>query len=59
MKGLAWKSVQIPMMMPKPDLVELTGHHDPPRKRARRELERPLPTPRPDRDASVGVRVPR
>jgi glutathione S-transferase len=24
-KGLAWKSVAIPMMMPKPDLVELTG----------------------------------
>jgi glutathione S-transferase len=25
LKGLAWKSVIIPMMMPKPDLVELTG----------------------------------
>jgi glutathione S-transferase len=25
LKRLAWKSVQIPMMMPKPDLVELTG----------------------------------
>lgn len=25
MKGLAWRSVTIPMMMPKPDLVELTG----------------------------------
>jgi glutathione S-transferase len=25
LKGLAWKSVAIPMMMPKPDLVELTG----------------------------------
>jgi glutathione S-transferase len=25
LKGLAWTSVEIPMMMPKPDLVELTG----------------------------------
>ena len=25
LKGLTWKSVIIPMMMPKPDLVELTG----------------------------------
>jgi glutathione S-transferase len=25
LKGLAWRSVTIPMMMPKPDLVELTG----------------------------------
>jgi glutathione S-transferase len=25
LKGLAWRSVIIPMMMPKPDLVELTG----------------------------------
>jgi glutathione S-transferase len=25
LKGLSWKSVIIPMMMPKPDLVELTG----------------------------------
>jgi glutathione S-transferase len=25
LKGLTWKSVVIPMMMPKPDLVELTG----------------------------------
>ena len=25
LKGLAWQSVTIPMMMPKPDLVELTG----------------------------------
>jgi glutathione S-transferase len=24
-KGLEWRSVEIPMMMPKPDLVELTG----------------------------------
>ena len=24
-KGLAWKSVQIPMVMPKPDLTCLTG----------------------------------
>ena len=24
-KGLAWKSVTIPMMMPKPDLLALTG----------------------------------
>lgn len=25
LKGLAWRSVEIPMMLPKPDLVELTG----------------------------------
>jgi len=25
LKGLAWRSVQIPMVMPKPDLTELTG----------------------------------
>jgi glutathione S-transferase len=25
LKGLAWRSVQAPMVMPKPDLVELTG----------------------------------
>ncbi len=25
LKGLSWKSVEIPMMLPKPDLVELTG----------------------------------
>lgn len=25
LKGLAWRSVVIPMMMPKPDLIELTG----------------------------------
>jgi glutathione S-transferase len=25
LKGLTWRSVEIPMMMPKPDLVELTG----------------------------------
>ena len=24
-KGLAWKSVQIPLFMPKPDVVALTG----------------------------------
>ena len=24
-KGLAWRSVQIPMVMPKPDLTALTG----------------------------------
>ncbi|MCZ6715197.1 MAG: glutathione S-transferase family protein, partial [Deltaproteobacteria bacterium] len=25
LKGLAWRSVQIPIVMPKPDLIELTG----------------------------------
>ena len=25
LKGLAWRSVQAPMVMPKPDLIELTG----------------------------------
>jgi len=25
LKGLAWRSVQIPVVMPKPDLIELTG----------------------------------
>ena len=25
MKGLAWRSVQIPVIMPKPDLMPLTG----------------------------------
>ena len=24
-KGLAWRSVQVPMVMPKPDLMPLTG----------------------------------
>jgi glutathione S-transferase len=26
-KRLAWKSVQIPAVMPKPDVVALTGYH--------------------------------
>ena len=26
-KGLAWKSVFIPMIMPKPDVIALTGGH--------------------------------
>lgn len=25
LKGVAWRSVQIPIVMPKPDLTELTG----------------------------------
>ena len=69
LKGLAWRSVQIPMIMPKPDLIALTGGY---RKTPvlqigadiycdtrliARELERrhPKPTLFPDGDVGVSL----